>query len=564
MDYSYVCIDAPSVIKFINSFSVSRDSFQSGGGNSALDNAEQKLRNEAANSKVKELEVLHKFRVNNINQLQSKIDEVVNNYSAFKSGAISKSMKDFAEKYDTAVSNKDLTDAIIKDIEQRSQENNELSEALKDLTSEAAIQAIAEILSKAVTTSREGKGKQTRSFYLKEYAQQIGNYMKDKKQAAKFSQSYKKDLAMYFVFQGDDSKGSSTWNIRVELEKNPSSGNLSFYPYYNLSIEEQTQAKNDNVTWSNFVNNLSSVISDPGSTYIKRALSFYSPADFFCSDMNSVIGILGEVQGLAILLNLMPDNTNFMAVGNKLNELKENRPKLGADILLNEEFGIQVKNYKGFPLEGGSKGFWLQKDFTATEIINRLTNSAIKYDLGSYIAITQYNQPITQNKENTQFYDKESVDKYSEYYDSLLAKRGSVYTTIKALIAGDITQFWTFTEQYKILMEDVDKSLEGDYTNVFWFFGGEKLVASSQILTLLADRIKELKERLSGKDQAILNNFFTTYHYNDKLTWYPIDKRQEDGKTILVGPERSAQDILDKINVTLKLNIFLDDIKNIE
>ena len=560
---SIVCVDADSVIEFIRSFGVSRDSFQSS-NTSPLKEAAATLRQRAAESKEIENSILLKFGVKTLEELQAKIDKIAENFSSFQSAAIRNSLSDLDSGEGPSLTPKQLNDALIDYLLQTSEGQeviNMITEEAGQEVEEAAIKKIGDILSAGVEGARSSERGINRS-YFDVYVRDFAQYIKSRKKAAVFSRQYKKDLKVMIGLIDKDAEANSTWYIRGELEKEGNKPNLSFYPYFGLSEEEKAEASKDMATWANFTKNLCSLVPQYGP-YVEIALQKFTPSDFFQYDMNGVVGILGEVQAMAMLLALLPNDSAacFRAAGNLKNELAGNA-KLGTDILIDELYGIQIKNYRGYPATGGAKGYRLTRDLTASELISRLTSSQ-KDDLGSYLAITSYNLPFkdVQYLKRMGWYDavyQKSLKQYESYFNSLKAKGGSVFSTIKALIAADVDKFWTFTELYWATMEETDDALLGGYNNVFWFFGGQTLVASSQIFNLLAARIEQLSAKLGGKDKAVLDNFYVTFSDANSIFWRPTEKEGDD----LRGPDISADTILSHINVHLSLNIYLEDIKN--
>lgn len=557
---SHVCVSAPDVINFIKEFGISRESYHGAASNSPITLAAKKLRQFAADSKIEEQKVLDKFQVGTLEELQNKIDGIVADFSGFQSAIIRKSMKDFAEKYDATVTDEELNDALIEALTTEQGANTILGQIIDSQNEEITDKTIEELTNTfkgIVEIQRQNKGS-VKTSYLRAQVKDFVRYIKNRKQAAHFSRAYKKDLLAYVKLEG-----TSTWNIRAELEKNTSKDSFNFYPYFNLSLEEQNEAQNDINTWNVFVQKVSSLVDHKYSSFIEDAMSYFSIKDFFQYDINGIIGIFGEVQALAILMYLLPQdrNTYFRAAGNIPNELKDNQ-KLGADILLDDIYGIQVKNYQGY-----STGYRLQKDFTAHEVINRLT-SPQKQDLGSYLAIISYNRPLIQKSlledaiySNIEYYDQKALAEYTKYYHMLTKKEASVHSTMKTIILSDIKAFWTFEEMFKASMAGTDSKLEGTYHNVFWFFGGKKLIASSQIFNLLAKRVEQLGEQLQSKSKAVLNNFFTTYHDKNLLRWYPVGY-DESGEILYGKTDIDADKILDNISISMSLNLYLKDIQD--
>lgn len=562
---SSVLVTASSVIEFIKSFGVSRDSFQASGSSGLMEVA-RTLRKYADESKAYEQAILAKFQVADVNELQTKIDTIASNFSAFQSLAIRNDMRSFRETYENTLTAAQLNEGLIGYIS-GTPEGQAILEAIEDEESERvsdlAIEKLTAFLMQSVETARLNTSqKGVKKSYFSKYVKDFAQYIKDRKKAAAFSRQYKKDLKLVVVQQDGDSSGNSSWEIRGELEKNSDRPSLNFYPYFNLTEEQKKEALHDTHTWNNFIKNLCGLVPGEYQYYMDTALRHFTVEDFFQYDMNGVVGILGEVQALAILLALLPNDKQacFRAVGNLKNELTTNLAKVGTDIIIDEIYGIQVKNYQGYPVSGGTKGYHLSRTLTASELIDRLTTSQ-KVNLENYMAILSYNKPFKDVgflKEKG-WYDKESLDQYASYYHSLAAKRGSVQSTVKAMILTDINKFWTFQEAFRATISETDPKLFGDYKNVFWFFGGKKIIASSQIFNLLASRVEQLSEKLQNADKAVLDNFYTTYRDNNSLIWRP--EKNVDGE--LYGPENiSVRDILANITVALTLNIYLEDIEN--
>jgi hypothetical protein len=113
---------------------------------------------------------------------------------------------------------------------------------------------------------------------------------------------------------------------------------MNRYPYFALTPEEQQEAIANVPLWKNFKLAITSCTSDPRA---KSALNWVLDNEMKVGEFvsaggsyNDIIGILGELQGLAIMKYLVPNDstaqTRFLG-----HELNKDGKKIGIDLALN-------------------------------------------------------------------------------------------------------------------------------------------------------------------------------------------------------------------------------------
>jgi hypothetical protein len=187
----------------------------------------------------------------------------------------------------------------------------------------------------------------------KGWKQRRGLIKKTKKKGGKvellyqFSSSVKRSLAKDLHIKGKIQTEADEDDIAITLTpEGEEKATLNHYPYFALTPNEQTLAKQDTETWRKFKLVIKSLVSDNSiKATIGEVMEEMGVGAFVESggSYNDIVGILGELQGLVIIRCLIPNGVTYQSrfLGHELNKKGQ---KIGIDLAL-ENIGFQVKNY---------------------------------------------------------------------------------------------------------------------------------------------------------------------------------------------------------------------------
>lgn len=321
---------------------------------------------------------------------------------------------------------------------------------------------------------------------------------------------------------------------------------LHYYPYFDLTPEQQEKAiklsKEGKEVWLNFKKHISLVANNQylDAPSIENIMDNLHPSYFIKNDLNGVIGVLGELQML-LIAHALSSAKSIKFTGPLRNKLTSNKAELGADILLNNTIGIQVKNYRGVNLKQDHL-YQLRKSFTWETLEEKLKGSPELHSLEDYYTALCYNQPVSGASSD-----------YQHLYSALSTKSGGMYVMTQSFFAANIDKFLTFREAYQLLYpnEEIEEDISG-YANAFFIFGGEIIIPTSYIIRLLIDRLKKLRNQLQNNlDTESLYSFYLTYVYNGP-TWADVGTG---------GQFFKKRDILYQISFNLTLNLKIGDLQ---
>lgn len=547
-----VFMRAKDVGKMITNYQLTRKGFQR--GYEIFSDLIKDLENKEKTYKEIEKQAYAIFKVNDLPELQHKIDIINNsNLIKFANLAIRQSAPDFMS---SQVTPQNLYEALNNYILDKAQASAE-EITIKNLDNIIEESGIIDTLIKEIKSLREKGGAGVsksggvqRGRLTKQLVSGLSQYLKNPNDVKVLeSQTYRKELTVLFKSQGY-LKSNSTWEISYDSDEVNDIIDvlpLSYYPYYDLTPEQAKKAKKDENVWRNFKQHIANVVNDP-SIPVDNIMDMLNPSAFIKYSLNDVIGVFGELQMLFIVYKLTGD-LNFKATGPINNLKKPNLPELGADVLLHDTIGIQVKNYR----PRGPQVYQLRKTFKWDYIQEALENDPNLEKIGDYYSAVCYNKPV-----------KNATRQYKQLYDVMGRKSGGLNVSTEAYFASNIDKFITFSEAYDFLYgEDMEGQngirYIGDYKNAFYFFGAKTLVPVSYIIRLIIARIKRFYKLLEGKEREALQSFYFTYSYRGDV-W----SREEAAKVLRKeNPEapRAQKTILDGINFALTLNLKIEDLK---
>jgi hypothetical protein len=174
-----------------------------------------------------------------------------------------------------------------------------------------------------------------------------------------------------------------------------------------------------------------------------------------------IIGILGELQSIAILRLITGDERKVTFLGHEVNK---DGQKIGIDVAL-EEIGFQIKNY-AIHGSDGSKNIQLSGDYTLKNFLEQVRNSLNGIDTDSlkqFYAVSAYHISVARE-----------FNPLRKAMDTIQKDR------LPSLYHGAIADLLPIKE-----ISWVDKNTKemiGSGYNVFYLIGGKYIVPISKII----------------------------------------------------------------------------------
>ena len=570
-----VFMTAKDVRDFIHSYSLSRRQFYE--SSSILTQLINELYQEASNFETIELDAYKVFGVTSLNELQQKVDEINNSQLLYFSNEyLSQSGTALAKNLGT-----DVVTNIFRGMEEYLKSDEIIGPVLNSLqnyTDEEVRQIATERLAELINakenrtgtrSSRQIESKST----IKGLRPAVANLIKfiedpSVTEAVTLTDAYRKHFSLLLNLS-DVYKTGSSWTLKYDndsvIDNLTGAIPLSYYPYYQLTEKQKTIAKDytkgeGQKVWENFVDHLLSVAGMQGEDQAYKILGQLGPAPFIKEDLNGIKGILGEVQMLFIAIKLTKGkNVELIAAGPLRNKLQGN-VELGTDVLLNGTLGIQVKNYSIHNSVYQLSKTGMTWNYLQSKFEDNLTS------IEKFYAIYSYNLPTRKRKFQT-----EAFPEYDAFYENVLkSKTSSYHVATEAFFASNLDKFLTLSEAYDLIYTGADGEISktGNYTNVFYFFGGKTLVPVSYILRLLAYRIELLLDELKHSDINALGAFFLTSSYKGPVWPNPESEwtdqsgsiKSKKGFHLPTASSHTIDEVLNGMLFNMRLNLKLEDL----
>lgn len=496
-----------------------------------LDKCLERLRLLQAETKEKERQAYIRLGVKGLADLQRKIDSINNSGLIFLSNAALRKMPLVGKMAHRGP----YTDEMVKMI------NNELvawlqtdaAEGAKlrsvlDAHTEEKIVALFEeyLVGKICSSSRNIRPKS--SFVTGVRRGKTGRFLGvtlDKK----LLREYRKDIATTFDWHETD-RGV---DLSVEVDIGDFVGTkIEYYPYFpwqDFDQQEKQDLLNDERIWEIFKKNIASCCP-AFSEEIKRMMDSMGVKSFAtaATSQQDVVGILGELQSMVILRNLMRDQDIKLIPPRFLGHELRDGKKIGVDTAL-EGIGFQVKNYKGYHGKDGSSGIHLRGDYKLENFLDKLNVAFDQQQLDIleyYYAITVYH--LIANPRFRKVYNR---------YKTIDNKLISLYH-------GAIDAF--LPVQVISIPDKLEKQGRRDVQNLFYFIGGTKVVPVSKIIGLYILYLERLKEKI--REAKLLN---VTKHYEGQT--YHDEYKADDGYQFI-----GYGKIADKTRLSYTINLNID------
>lgn len=456
--------------------------------------------------------------VNNIEDLQKKIDDINNNLIGFSNAALRK-MPLYKRLENTTY--EEMETALLQTILG--------SEEVQEIIDEDAYQKIDAFVEEfAEFVSKTQKGKKIQKSHLKSLIVQDVNEEKTLRIKNRRLKGYQKNLQI-MLKKTPKSTYSTKLTIYTDLPEEEWGNNINYYPYAYLTEKQKQQAKDiggvkrAKTIWEDFVRRLAGCAGKYNNEAEKIISTKFKPEDFFVESQAQFVGILGEVQTTIILAVLVGDTSKVSFFGNDL----ENSKKIGVDVALGN-VGFQVKNYNIEPWEG----IQLRETITMQNFLNKMLNASVSSEiinnLGTFYALRAYHVQATEEFADT----RQKIEQLSANISAWLQSYSTAFLPLDTFHVRGL-----------------------DLSNIFYFIGGKRIVPISYIISLYIDYLERLKGEGYQANRRV-SLFRPQYKGEQTYADYYAAQQELDTKHEVdnfVG-YKSVFDQLD-MNVTLKIKL---------
>ena len=568
-----VFMTAKQVRDFIHSYSLSRRQLNK--SSSILQQLIKDLTDEIHDYENIEKEAYKFFGVNDLQSLQVLVDEVNNSQLMYFSNeyinasgtALARNLgSDVVTNILRGMESYLISDDILKPI------LNELTDETFDMVANNLVIKLAERINEnQKDIRRRGIDIKSTKRGLRPSVATLLKFIQDPQtsEALTLTDAYRKHFQL-LLNNSQVYETGSTWELKYNnnnvVNKVTNVVPLSYYPYYQLTPEQEKIAENlsdENgvKVWNNFVDHLITVAGMQNEPRARQVLDQLGPRPFIKRELNGVKGILGEVQMLFIAIKLTKGkNVNLIAAGPLRNKLSKNNAELGTDVLLTDTLGVQVKNYSIHNSVYQLSKTGLTWKYLQEQLDDNLTS------IGKFYAVYSYNLPTKKRK-----YKTTAFSEYQDFYiNALKQKTSSYHVATQAFFAANIDKFLTFDEAYELIYGGTDGEItkNGSYHNAFYFFGGKTLVPVSYILRLLKYRIQKLLDELYNRDLEALSTFSLTSSYSGPVWPDPesawraqsIPLVSTKGFHLPIMSSYTVDEVLSGMHFNIRLNLKLEDL----
>lgn len=368
-----------------------------------------------------------------------------------------------------------------------------------------------------------------------------------------------------------------------------------YYPYIGPK-DFYDELVDDLDNWDRFVQHIQTVASSSliSSSLIRNIMETVGPRYFCVSNMAGLKGKLGELQA-ALIMGAIFGEKNIEITGHWKNEYKANKAELGADIILNNEFGIQVKNYHANSEDKNAYSSF-QKDVTVKEVLQRIRKNGASIDaenLETVLGMMAFNQPADNAEEYissiTDKINPNSVTdfrkKYAEYlgfYNRNLKEHATGQRTrstsifIRSILAHNLNSFFTLDENYKSFVGPEDEKVikEGSYTNVFYLMGGKTLIPTSRIIAKIIKNLQMIITMFAADHGDREQFYHFGYNFDPSKSPQKWSYSLAWGDSFAPNPPNisnapSVLSVIGSMNLNINLQIYVssllnDDLDNIK
>lgn len=480
------------------------------------------------------------FGVENIGQLQARLDGVLEDLSNFQNKVL---------RAMPFIKTIDESQIVFSEVERQLQEqidawvdnNKEAKSTLGNNINNIVTTQLADMLQAA---RKENGSTVSRPTIRKALTQKRVNGKTKIVLKPGALKGYKKELEIALgIKQDEEDKMLYTFEVSYDtIGFNPDV--LSYYPYYKLSDggKEFAISKEGDSIWRKFKEILVGLVGGNTKNIAREVLDsgIIERSDFFVDSASEIIGVLGEFQALVLFTALTPNyhsNNSFISyVGNVLQQGK----KIGIDMLLGGE-GVQIKNYATYGKVGVNEGINLRESMTLDTFLGKLEGAASPEQLqtlADYYTIRAYhigvNKDYAPTEKRLKAFDVRVKDFFQGYINYLLPLQ--TYSSI----------------------EKEAKVLATNTSNLFYFIGGRRLVPVSMIIQAYIDYLNKLREAQLGKIKRTLSVNFSYKGEDTYRNYYNLVRGKNAEATQEYINNFNYDNILNKINIDYTVNLNID------
>lgn len=416
-----------------------------------------------------EQEAYNKIGVENLQELQGKIDEINRSGMRNFSARVLENFPIMEEATGSMLTQAEKIDIINKEIESALNGGPSIfSGAIKNMEENATSNLGEEVLNSisgffSGLRITEGGGGMSATAFKKQFTVK-GNQIK----MTKISSTYGKEINLAVnMAQREKTNKYIGYNVAVDWNENDSN-KLNYYPYYGLTASQKAAAENDKQTWELFKNKVASLAPQYFS-YIIEAMEQIGQAPFYAGSPANISGILGEL-GAMVMLKIINPNLAVKYTGSSQNLFGSMKgQQLGVDVFL-EDIGFQVKNYKGYGFgeEGKAKGVHLKGSYSLPNFAEKIEGVPP--------------QDLIDAKVFQYFHIQIDPD-----FSGVRALIDSVNGKFEQAYIGSIDNFMPL-EQKAQLTEGGPVEI---HRNLFYLIGGNQVVSSSSILSSYISQLEK-------------------------------------------------------------------------
>lgn len=454
----------------------------------------QKLRGLRGEFQSLEQVAFNKMGCSNLTTLQERIDKInasgIRNFGA----RVLSSVPVMKEATDSMLTEQQKIDIINQEIEKAlAGQASAFSSSIEQLKQDAAENmgaSATDLILKALQKQTQElristKGTEIKTGSFSKQFNLSGNQIKMKK----ISSAYKKETNLLVqMIRGENSQQYIGYNINVQWNERGASPIMNYYPYYNLTPQQRTEALKDEVTWTNFKRKISSLAPE----YSSRIYTFMEQIgreNFFAASPANIQGIMGEL-GAMVMLSVLAPGIPVTYTGATLNKYESMKgQQLGVDVFLGD-IGFQVKNYSGYGTGSSPTGIQLRGEYTLDNFVDKIEGPS--EDIRD-LEILNY------------FHIQASSD-----FSGVRSLIDSLHNNLNHVYAASIDEFMPFQQ----LVQLTESGPVETQRNLFYLIGGTKIVPSSRIINAYCIQLERVLAQVKNIREGVGSTFNVKSSYN--------------------------------------------------
>ena len=300
--------------------------------------------------------------------------------------------------------------------------------------------------------------------------------------------------------------------------KDTNSQVFEYYPYIFPSASERPPwaFQRDN-TWNKFKTAVRAIAHLQDPNIVDSIMESVGPEFFHVYDYNGLKGKLGELQAALVFGTLLYSKTSGVADATRIirisaTELEagdlRNSKFLGADVLIKNQYGIQVKNWT--PNQENQNAYKQFSDTLEwTTFKSYLQDAPDLEEFDKFLSILAFNRVARTPPGYLEDQDEDDIEKFNMYkegyrtfYNRMKAPTSPMHSAFNSLLAANLNAFMALEGSY---FDEIGQ--KQNYQNIFYLISGDTIVPVSNILNVLIKRIRTIVENLRNK-QASARQFF--------------------------------------------------------